>query len=553
MDSRFRDAVDAFQRGDLGTALAIATKELDSSGPGWQHLLGLIECRRGNIAAGVDHLRAASEAVPDNDSFRLMLARALVDLGAEAEVIAMPEPDGPASPANLALWHVRAEAAQKLDDAAAAAKAWRAITAIAPPDHRAWINLGRSLLRLDLLSEAAEAYARALAIAPEDAAAIHELALLLERMNEIDRIAVLLESSAAAGIAKERLPFAWALLEQRRGNTEEAQRLLAMPGADRERIHWYRLAARVEDMLGNSAEAFAAAAAMNRSVPDFGPWRRRAGDYRERLRGLADAISTEWPAELPTLPPAEISPAFIVGFPRSGTTLLDTFLMGHREIEVLEELPLLADVSQALGPLEKLPSARRDALESAREQYLRKLAAALPVQPGTVVIDKFPLNMLWAPLIHSLFAASPIIFVQRHPCDAVLSGFMQSFVLNIANSNFLDLADAADFYDACMTVWTASCAKLTLNVRTVRYEDLVADPEATLRPVIEELALDWDERMLDHRATAKRRGPIANTSYNQVTEPLSAAPVLRWRRYEKELAPVLPVLLPWAERLGYPT
>lgn len=547
MDSRFREAVGAFQRGDLQAALALASDGANSSAPEWQHLIGLIQCRAGNPRAGVTHLRAASEAQPDNEVFRLMLARALVDSGGAADVLAMPEPAGTSRSA-LALWHARAEAAQKLDDAAAAARSWRAVAAMSPDDHRPWMNLARSLLRLDSLSEAADAYRQALAIAPADVAALHELALLFERTNEIDAMADLLDSALAGSVSKGALPFAWALLEQRRGNPAEARRLLALPGADADRNRWNRLRAKVEDMLGNSAEAFAATVAMNRATLDLDIWRGRAAAYREQLRLLAEAIAG-WPAELPTLPPADSLPAFIVGFPRSGTTLLDTFLMGHPDIEILEELPLLSDAAELLPRLKDLPRATPASLGSARDRYLSALSAAS--SGGKLLIDKFPLNMVSAPLIHCLFPGAPIIFAERHPCDAVLSGFMQSFVLNLGNANFLELADAADFYDACMRVWSASCDRLPLNVVTVRYEELVADPEATLRPVLSKLGLDWDQRMLDHRSTAKRRGTILNTSYNQVTEPLSAAPVLRWRRYERELAPVLPVLLPWAERLAY--
>jgi hypothetical protein len=92
---------------------------------------------------------------------------------------------------------------------------------------------------------------------------------------------------------------------------------------------------------------------------------------------------------------------------------------------------------------------------------------------------------------------------------------------------------------------------LQIRVHTVVYEELVVDAEAVLRPAIEFLGLHWKPELLDHRATAKARGRINTPSYNQVTQPLTRAASGRWRRYEKQLAPVLPVLLPWAERLGY--
>jgi len=255
------------------------------------------------------------------------------------------------------------------------------------------------------------------------------------------------------------------------------------------------------------------------------------------------------PAAAQRLKPFSI--AFLVGFPRSGTTLADTFLMGHSDCLVLEELPLLNDAASSLGPMEGLPDVHCRLLEDARESYLEQVGQIVGERNAKVVIDKFPLNLLAAPIIHSLFPGAPVIFVQRHPCDAVLSGFMQSFEPNVGMASFLELEDAADFYDRVMRVWDASRRALDLNVHTIIYERLVADPAGTLRPIIDALGLEWDEGMLDHMSTAARRGALLNTSYNQVTEPLHRAASGRWRRYEKQLAPVLPVLLPWAERLGY--
>jgi hypothetical protein len=164
-----------------------------------------------------------------------------------------------------------------------------------------------------------------------------------------------------------------------------------------------------------------------------------------------------------------------------------------------------------------------------------------------IVIDKFPLDMAAAPLIQAMFPGAPIIFAQRHPCDVVLSGFMQKFGL----VNFNSIEDAADYYDAMMSIWTASRETMDLNVQTVVYEDLINDPEPVLRLVVDFLELEWDKDLLDHQRTARGRGTISTPSYDQVTEPLSSRFVGRWRRYERQLAPVLPLLVPWAERLGY--
>jgi hypothetical protein len=241
----------------------------------------------------------------------------------------------------------------------------------------------------------------------------------------------------------------------------------------------------------------------------------------------------------------------VVGFPRSGTTLLDTFLMGHPQTVVLEELPLIRAAEEVIGDMGDLPSRSAAELEAARAAYFAELGKHGDVGTGSLIIDKLPLNMLVLPVIHTLFPEAPVIFAQRHPCDCVLSCFMQAFALNDSMASFLDIQDAAAFYDAAMTLWTNSRSSLSANVHTIVYEELIADPAKTLRPAIEFLGLEWDDGLLDHRATAKSRQAISTPSYNQVTQPLSAAPSGRWRRYSQQLESVLPVLLPWAKRLGY--
>jgi hypothetical protein len=102
-----------------------------------------------------------------------------------------------------------------------------------------------------------------------------------------------------------------------------------------------------------------------------------------------------------------------------------------------------------------------------------------------------------------------------------------------------------------MSIWTRSREVLPVRVHTVVYEELVSEPAATLRPTVEFLGLPWRGELLDHQSTASKRGAISTPSYDQVVQPLTAGAAGRWRRYEKQLEPVLPVLLPWAKRLGY--
>lgn len=546
-------AIEAFRRGELDLALELAQEGMSvSSAPEWHHLAGLIHCRKRDPERGVEHLRLAAEAEPSNAGFKVMLARALIDSGNPAEVLRMEKPPATPSPAELALWHARAEAAGATGNGEAAAEAWGIIAASSKTDPEAWINLGRSLFALKRFPEAEEACLKALEAAPRNVNALLTLGLILERTNQLDELDRLLDHALSQGVSKAQLSYLWAVREHRAGNLGASRDLLLKSDPADDPVRWHRLRAKIADKEGDSATAFDAMVSMNHATVDFDEWRRRGAAFRQELRALASVLKPEWASRLPPL--ASISgraPVFLLGLPRSGTTLLDTFLMGHPSVQVLEEKEILRRAGQILGPIVRLPDTSERMRARAQAAYLDELGTYIDPRFDGIVIDKNPFNMVLAPVIAALFRGSRVIFAKRHPCDVVLSGFMQSYVPNIGMASFLDLADAADLYDASMNVWMASAELFSLNVKTVAYEDLCENPAAQLRAVVDYLGLGWDQRVMDHRATAKARGALTNTSYDQITEELTSAAVGRWRAYVTQLEPVLPILLPWAKRLGY--
>lgn len=648
--SEFSEALDAFNEGDLDRARTAAERGLAAGDDArLQHLLGLIECRSGNLARGIEWLRRASDGDPRNVGFRVMLARALIDSGRAGEALDVALPPDGVSPPELALWHARAEAADAVEAHQASVEAWGRFSSVRSNDWRAWGNYGEALARLERWPEAVDALRRAISLNPrhrqlkdnlvsaltqagrhqeaaeelsrlldegpdniatrltlarlladlaleEDAMrqldkaaflslgepafargdsgairiaigpnargvgdlsddevqGVRNLALLLERSNRLEALRGVLKDAEAIGIAESELAYPAAAIAQREGETAEAKRLLELEPEDARRMLWHRLMAKIEDSLGNPHAAIAEAKAMNRSEPDFDHWVGRGARYRERLHALADATTTQWAARLPSIgssprPP----PVFLVGFPRSGTTLLDTFLMGHPDVEVLEEKHMMIEAEKLLGATADLPRQSSHTLSRARDAYFAELDRHVDRDFHGTIVDKLPLNMVAIAKIHCLFPDARIIFAQRHPCDAVLSGFMQSFTLNDAMGCFLKIDTAADLYDAAMQVFTNSREVLPLSVHDLVYEQLVEEPEPTLRPLIEFLGLEWRPELLDHQRTASRRGVIDTPSYDQVSRPLNKTPSGRWKRYEQDLEPVLPVLLAWADRLGY--
>ncbi len=211
----------------------------------------------------------------------------------------------------------------------------------------------------------------------------------------------------------------------------------------------------------------------------------------------------------------------------------------------------LNQVAAAIGGFEGIPNLDEAGIAAARARYFEEAGKACDLDPRKVLIDKSPLFMHSVPLIGRLFPNARFILAARHPCDAVLSCFMSNFRLNASMSSFLRLEDAADFYDLTFCYWERSHSLMPMRVHTVVYERLVEDVEQELRPLLEFLELDWRDEVLNHRQTARSRSLITTASYSQVTEPIYSRAVGRWQRYREHLKPVVPILAPWARKLGY--
>jgi hypothetical protein len=226
-------------------------------------------------------------------------------------------------------------------------------------------------------------------------------------------------------------------------------------------------------------------------------------------------------------------------------------LAGHPGLMVLEEKPVLHQATEGLGGIDRLPRLDDAAIGALRARYFAALDAIAPDARGKLVVDKLPLGIVDTAFVHRIFPDARIIFAERHPCDVVLSGFMTRFDPRGGMANFLDLGHIAALYDAVMTYWQRCSDVFPLDVHRIRYERVIENAEAELRPLAAFLGLDWDGRLLDHCRSARERRHIATPSYAQVAEPLYTRARGRWEHYRDEMAPVLPLLAPWVERMGY--
>jgi hypothetical protein len=245
---------------------------------------------------------------------------------------------------------------------------------------------------------------------------------------------------------------------------------------------------------------------------------------------------------------------FLVGFPRSGTTLLEVVLDGNPRVVSLEEHELLADGVLAFmrEPVNLLPLARAEspAVNALRQAYWRRVRAAGADVSGKVFIDKHPLNSMKLPLIAKLFPHAKILFAVRDPRDVILSCFRRRFKMNPSMYELLTLPGAAGFYAAVMTFADTVRRSLLLDWREVRYESLVTGFEGEMRSVCEFIGLEWlaDMGEFGDRAQAREH---ATPSTAQLSRGLVTSATAQWRNYEPQIRSVLPLLEPWMIRFDY--
>lgn len=421
--------------------------------------------------------------------------------------------------------------------------------------------------------EAIECYRAVTTAQPSHADAWFLLAFILEYLNRLDESESVIASARVHHPGFHYFDLVEAKIARRRKDNARALSLMekSLSVIDAERpshFPFYFEAGQLYDTVGQPQKAWECLRMANRLQGAGADARTidRTGFFR-RVQRYTETFSDSWIKTWTsaTLPPNDTGhrpPVFMVGFPRSGTTLLDMALSGHPDIAVAEEKPVIAAL---VADLEKRPGAfpaNLATLSAADIAQARRKFFDLHKIYGTdisksVLIDRAPLNIIYAGVIHRLFPDAKFILALRDPRDAVLSCFMQAFALNEATIHFLDPRTAAELYDKSFGLWFHLTALLPFKVHELKYEDLTADPESTARALLDYLDLAWDARVLRPEETAAARPAINTASHSQVREPIHRRASGRWRRYADlpgtPLAAMLDILDPWAREFGYET
>lgn len=418
-----------------------------------------------------------------------------------------------------------------------------------------WLERGIALETGGSLEAALVSYNRAAELDPQSAAAFGGVAAIASRRGDLDVALRYAERSLALDPLDPQGAAGMARLQIELGNPEQAlpviEAVLASDLEDQNRANLAGIQGDALDRLGRFGEAFEAYSTSNQSsarrfehiVP--GDETHRA--FAERLLTEFNAIA-QWPEGAAGDEPA---PAFLIGFPRSGTTLVENMLASIPGVAALDEERTLAAADKYLqsGGLAKLAAADAREIAEQRDAFWSKVTSTGIGAGGKLFVDKDPLKGLMLPLIARLFPAARIILMLRDPRDVVLSCFRSNFGPTPAAVEFTDLERTARYYDAVMRTQDEFMTALPLPRHELRYEALVADFEAETRTLCDFLGTEWTEEMRNFAETARRRG-VSTMSATQVSKPLYDGSN-QWRRYEEQLRPILPILEPWVKRFGY--
>jgi Tfp pilus assembly protein PilF len=550
----------AFQSGRHAEAekLAAEVRAQDQRSLDATEILALAHRARGD-ATGAERLLREAIAIdsrprwPHDD-----LAMMLFDSGRVVEAEKACRAAIAADPGNPQPEMMLGNILSEREELVAGATHLRRAIALAGEHSQLLANLGRNLQRQGALADAEPLLRRAVAAMPDALPPLAWLAELLEQARRFDEASAMLDCAERLARAQgSDVTLQRAALLSR---TEHWRDGLALLDAE-PRLSGTALLqrGRLRDRAGRHAEAwrdFADGKAALSTVSG----RRYARTEVERLVGdLTEFFTPDRFAALTAAPvPNDVpQPIFILGFPRSGTTLTEQVLASHSQIRAGGELPFVAELAEIAAQhsggtfptqADRLDTAARSILATdLRDHYLARAEAFGLLTPGTSFFtDKMPLNELYLPLLCLAFPAAPLIAVGRHPLDVMVSAMSHDFTHGFNCGYRLD--DTARHYalvDTLMAKWR----KLPgIAPHQLRYENFVAAQRTETEALMAHLGLAMEPAQLAFHESP-RFAPTP--SYAQVQEPLNDRSIGRWRHYARELEPARAILAGTIARGGY--
>jgi len=504
--------------------------------------LGLLQLQSGQVEDARRNCGQAMESAPDNTD-TLMLKAALLKFEGRYEEaretyeqllrIQQPTP-GPQ------LYILASQACRHAGDTDTAIAYTRTALELNPHNIPALTTLSTMMLRTDP-AEARTLMEKAIAIAPDDPTVLVQKGRVLEvegdKQGAWESVRAAIEASSidsdaiadAAAVAAEVAPVI--------GNTEEVIELLerivhrdGIPVGD-QRILRFTLS-RVCDKAKQYDRAFEHAINANRLK---NAWFDHNA-YRVEIDRLKAVYSKTSVNSLPRSSIHSGLPVFIVGMPRSGTSLLEQILSCHSQVHARGETTDIGNLAKKVpyypDGVRNLSQKKLDTLAGEYLQHLREIAPS-----ASRVTDKMPGNYRYIGIISQVFPGARIINCRRDPRSICLSNFMIEFGRGLTYAYDLEhLAHVCQDYQDLMQHWKAV---LPMPILDVRYEELVIDPRTWVNKVLDFCGLEWEDGCLDFH---KSKRQVVTASYDQVRQPLYSSSVARWKHYERHLEPVSRIL-----------
>ncbi|MGN6237021.1 sulfotransferase [Dyella sp.] len=396
-------------------------------------------------------------------------------------------------------------------------------------------------------------------------------AVLHERSNALDLARQALEQVPLAAL--DALP---ADASQARADGWRAHAALAMRAgawADAAALYQRVLALQV-DAEARSSAAFGLATAYDRQGLHADAWQALNTAHAAQLEIAREVVPELLAPDSQPLQMAEVdraayarwrplgapasreSPVFVVGFPRSGTTLLEQMLDAHPAFRSMDERAFIHELTERMEQVGQrypadLANLTATEVEQLRASYYRMVGRVLPDLGQRRLVDKNPLNMLCLPMIMRMFPQARIVLCLRHPCDVLLSCAMQSFRSPAFMVLCSSLPRLARGYVAAFEQWFRQVEVFAPQVIEWRYESVVERPSEHLARLAAFLDVADASPMARFAEHARSKRFISTPSYAQVTQGISTRAVNRWHGYREQFEPVLPLLQPMIDRLGY--
>jgi Flp pilus assembly protein TadD len=421
-----------------------------------------------------------------------------------------------------------ADALGKQDDKIAAIRDLRRLVENHSDHAVVIVTLASCLERVNQSEEAETLAAQALALDPTSFVAIVTLARCCRRADRFDRAMAYLDQACALPIA-------------------DFQRSIAL----KER-------GQILDQQGDYASAFAMFTDANQIVGTLDTNSTETGSIFQRLSNAARWIKHHAPTSVASdgtgsspQPDAATEPVFFMGFPRSGTTLVELMLKAHPRIASAGERAWVLMTMQQTGFVEpdQWDSMSDTDVVAAREIYWNH---ARRVHGDSIeqfrLLDKMPFNIVNLGFINRVFPRAKILMAIRDPRDCVLSAFMQNFAHTPELSPFRSLESGAGYCADVMGLWQGYQDNLNLDSLVFRYEYLVAHNRETLERILAHLGELWDDAVLSHH---EQTSVVKTPSVRDVSKPVYQRATYRWKNYAEQMAPVQPVLKPFVDAFGY--